>query len=406
MAASASVPVDRHLRRRDVTGPQPTTQVELLFDLVYVFAVTQLSHLVLEDLSLAGLVRAAFLLVVVWWAWIYTAWMTNWFDPASGAVQGVLGGVMLASLLAAAALPLAFGADAVLFASSYVALQVGRNVAALSLLGRGHRLRDIFARLVVWSLASGALWLLGAAVGDDPRIALWVAALALDLLAPVAGYRLPRHGRAATTEYDIEAGHFTERCRLFVLIALGESIVLTGGSAAHDGLTARVVACLVLAFLETLALWALYFGPAGERSRRAVLVDENPGRLARDAYTYVHIPIVAGIVLVAAADHLLIAESGASAHGPELALFLGGPVLFLLGLAFFQRLATGTTNVRRVLTAAGALAVLPLGGHVSLFTIGAVVTALLCGLVLWELSEGRSTRSLPASAGRSAAASR
>jgi low temperature requirement protein LtrA len=196
---AATAPADRHLRGRDGLGSQPTTQVELLFDLVYVFAVTQLSHLVLEDLSLAGLARAAFLLAVVWWAWIYTAWMTNWFDPASGAVQAVLGGVMLASLLAAAALPLAFGADAVLFAASYVALQVGRNVAAFTLLGREHRLRDLFARLVVWSLASGALWLIGAVVADDLRIALWVPALGLDLLAPVAGYRLPRRGRAATT---------------------------------------------------------------------------------------------------------------------------------------------------------------------------------------------------------------
>jgi low temperature requirement protein LtrA len=151
------------------------------------------------------------------------------------------------------------------------------------------------------------------------------------------------------------------------------------------------VACLALAFLETLALWALYFGPAGECSRRAVLADENPGRLARDAYTYVHIPIVAGIVLIAAADHLLLAEPAASARGPELALFLGGPVLFLLGLALFQQMATGTTNVRRALTAAGVLALLPLGGHVSVFAIGATVTALLCGLVVRELSEGDST---------------
>lgn len=377
-------PPSRHLRRRGGEGSQPTTTPELFFDLVYVFAVTQLSHLVLGDLSPGGLGRAAFLLVVVWWAWIYTAWMTNWFDPASAAVRAVLGAAMLASLLAAAALPLAFGADAVLFAASYVALQVGRNAAALSLLARGHRLRDVFARLLAWSVASGALWLLGAFVADDRRILFWAPAFVLDLLAPVAGYWLPGRGRAATTDYDVEAGHFTERCRLFVLIALGESIVVTGGAAAHGGLTAATIGCLVVAFLQTLALWALYFGPTGERSRRAVLADEDPGRLARDAYTYVHIPIVAGIVLSAAADHLLIAEPGAAPHGVTLVPFLAGPGLFLLGTALFRRVATGRLDPGPLLGAAAPAALIPLAPHIPIVALYAAATALLAALGLEE----------------------
>ena len=121
----------RHLRPRGTGETQQTTPVELFFDLVYVFAVTQLSHQILDDLSVAGVARAAFLLLVVWWAWIYTTWMANWFDPASSApVRGVLTAVMLVSLLMAAALPEAFGDRALLFAASYVALQVGRNAAA------------------------------------------------------------------------------------------------------------------------------------------------------------------------------------------------------------------------------------------------------------------------------------
>jgi low temperature requirement protein LtrA len=115
---------------RDDGATQPTTTVELFFDLVYVFAVTQLSHLILDDLTLGGVASASFLLLVVWWAWICTTWMVNWFDPASPAVRTVLTGVMLASLLMAAALPEALGEHGVLFAASYVALQVGRNAAA------------------------------------------------------------------------------------------------------------------------------------------------------------------------------------------------------------------------------------------------------------------------------------
>jgi low temperature requirement protein LtrA len=122
----------RHLRPRGDVLQQPITTVELFFDLVYVFAVTQLSHMILDDLTVATVGRAAFLLLIVWWAWIYTTWMANWFDPGSPAVRAVLTGVMLVSLLMAAALPGAFGAHGMLFAVSYVVLQVGRNVAAAS----------------------------------------------------------------------------------------------------------------------------------------------------------------------------------------------------------------------------------------------------------------------------------
>jgi low temperature requirement protein LtrA len=275
-----------------------------------------------------------------------------------------------------------------LFAGSYVALQVGRNAAATTLLARGHRLRGVFVRLLAWSVASGALWVLGALVGEDRRILFWLPAFALDLLAPLAGYWLPGRGRAATSDYDIEAGHFTERCRLFVMIALGESIVVTGGAAAHDGLTAGAVACLVVAFLGTLALWALYFGPAAERSHRAVLAGADPGRLARDAYTYVHIPIVAGIVLSAAADHLLIAEPTARAHGAALALFLAGPGLFLLGAALFRRIATGRLDPRPLVAAAILVALLPLAAHVPIVVLAVLVTTVLGGLAVAETRPG------------------
>ena len=314
MTAAAATPI-RHLRPRGDGATQPTTTVELFFDLVYVFAVTQLSHQILDDLSVAGVARAAFLLLIVWWAWIYTTWMANWFDPASPAVRAVLTAVMLGSLLMAAALPEAFGEQALLFAGSYVALQVGRNAAAALLLKRRHRLRDVFERLVVWSAASGVLWLAGATLDGDQRLVLWIPALALELAAPAAGYWLPRRGRAATTDYDIEGGHFAERCQLFIIIALGESIVVTGATASAAGLTSTVVLCLVVAFIETAALWWLYFGATAEQARVTLSTCDDPGRLARDAYTYLHLPIVAGIIATAVGTDLLIAEPHHALHG-------------------------------------------------------------------------------------------
>ncbi len=390
-----------HLRPRVEGAPQQTTTVELFFDLVYVFAITQLSHLLLGHLSPGGAARAAFLLVVVWWAWIYTTWMTNWFDPSSPTVRAVLTGATLASLLMAAAVPEAFGENGLLFAAAYVVLQVGRNFAAVSMLEREHRLRDIYERVLLWSIASGALWLAGAVLGSEDRLALWLPALALDLLAPVAGYWLPGRGRAATTEYDIEGGHFTERCQLFVLIALGESIVVAGATASDGGLTPSSVIPLVVSFLETVAFWWLYFGTPAEQLRAAAIASENPGRLARDAYTYVHVLIVAGVVATAAANNLLLANPQASPHGADLAIILGGPALFLLGVTLFQWMTAGQAKPERPLAAALLFALLPLDLDVPVLALATAVTALLAALAAWELHGARAgDRPAPWRAGR------
>ena len=372
------------LRPREDGAKQETTPVELFFDLVYVFAVTQLSHLILDDLTVGGVARACFLLVVVWWAWIYTTWMVNWFEPATPAVRAVLTGAMLASLLMAAALPEALGEHGLLFAASYVALQVGRNAAAASLLARDHRLRDVFERLVMWSAATGVLWVAGAFLDGDQRLLLWIPALAVDLAAPFAGYWLPGRGRAATTDWDIEAGHFAERCQLFIIIALGESIVVTGATAADAGLTSTVVLCLVVAFLETAALWWLYFGAVGERSMAAMRTADDTGRLARNAYTYLHLPIVAGIIATAVGAELIIAHPGDPQHGVGLAMILGGPALYLLGENLFQRSLGLRWDTKRLTVAALLILLVPLGEPIAALGLAAIVTALLGALAVWE----------------------
>lgn len=141
--------------------------------------------------------RASFLLLIVWWAWVYTTWMANWFDPGSPRVRLVLAGVMLASLVMAAALPEAFGDHGLLFACGYVTLQLGRNIAAALLLPNNRALRAVFERLVAWSAASGVLWLTGATLDGDQRLVLSIPALALEFAGPAVGYWLPTRGRAA-----------------------------------------------------------------------------------------------------------------------------------------------------------------------------------------------------------------
>ena len=375
---------ERHLRPRD-GSPQPTSPVELLFDLVYVIAVTQLAHLVISrHISLAAVAQASFLLLVVWWAWIYTTWMVNWFDPSSSAVRLVLVLCSLASLLMSAALPRAFGETALLFAGTYVALQVGRNLAGALMLDRRHGLRATFERITVWSLASGVLWMAGASVRPGSRMAFWGPALAVDLVAPALGYWVPRRGRARTNDWAIEGHHFAERFQAFIIIALGESIGVTGLTAASRGLHGETGLALAVAFLETGALWWLYFGEVAEHSQRDLARAEDPGRLARDAYTYLHLPIVAGIIMVAVADASLIAAPDRVSTGPVVAMLICGPVVYLGGESLFRLRMIGTVSLLRVaaMLAIGALAAL--GGAVSTLALVLTVTGVLTGLALGE----------------------
>ena len=345
MTATVDTSTIRHLRPRGDGEAQPVTSVELFFDLVYVFAVTQLSHLIVGDLSVSGVVNAGFLLLVVWWAWIYTTWMANWFDPASREVRAVLTAVMFASLVMAAALPEALGEHGLLFAGAYIALQVGRNAAAALLLNRSHPLRDVFERLVAWSAASGVLWVAGALVAEEHRLLLWFPALAVELAAPAAGYWVPGRGRAATTDYDIDGGHFAERCQLFIIIALGESIVVAGATASRAGLSSTVLLCLVDRVRgDRRAVACLLRRDRRARPSRHEHV-RDPGRFARDAYTYGHLPIIAGIIATAVGVDLLIAHPAHALHGVGLAMVLGGPALYLLGESMFRRRMTGSHNV-------------------------------------------------------------
>src|SRR3954447_15345043 len=264
----------RHLRPRGEGAEQQTTAIELFFDLVFVFAITRLSQLVLDDLTIRGLLRAAFLLLVLWWAWINTTWLTNWLEPESTEVRLLLMGGALCALLAAAAIPGALEAHGLLFALAYVGLQVGRNVAATLLSPAGHHLRSMFGRLLFWSIVTGVLWIAGAVADPHQRLVIWGAALAIELIAPAVGYPTPLLGRSRTDAYDIDGGHFEERCDGFVIIALGESIAVAGATAARAGLATTTVFALILAFVGTAALWWLYFDTVADRSRHLIAVSE------------------------------------------------------------------------------------------------------------------------------------
>jgi low temperature requirement protein LtrA len=361
--------MSRFQRSRDPGEEQRATALELFYDLAFVFAITQVSHLLLDDLSWQGAARALFLLLVVWWAWNYTTWVTNELDPDSIVVRAVLMVVMLLSLVMAVAIPQAFGEHGLLFAGAYVGIQVGRHVFltfASALPGTIERERA--GRILTWFVASGGFWIAGGIVDGSGRWTLWLVALGIEYIAPLVLYWLPGRPRLSGATWEVETAHFAERFQLFVIIALGETIILTGATTAGLELgTARIIA-FGIAFLGTAAFWWLYFNYVATIARRRLELAPDRTQLARDAFTYLHAGIVAGVVLAAVGDELVIAHPTEVLPGDEVAVVVAGPALYLLSHVALRLRMTGTISARRLI---GAVACLALGG------LGAVVPAIV-----------------------------
>jgi low temperature requirement protein LtrA len=369
-------------------GEQRVTPLELFFDLVYVFAVTQLSHLLLEHLNLRGVLETLMLFLVVWGVWVYTAWFTNWFHPDRLPVRLVLVAVMLASLLMSVAIPEAFGKRGLMFALAYVAIQVGRTaftfIALRKSLGTSHPLSRTFQRILSWFVGSGVVWIIGGLLEGEARYAVWLLALAVDYSGPVLGYYIPALGRSRTGEWTIEGGHFAERCQLFVIIALGESILVTGTTFAQIQASALAVSAFVVAFLGSVALWWIYFSRSAEAAREVFTSSEDPGRLGRYAYTYFHIPMVAGIIAIAAADELTVAHPGEPGTLASVALTLGGTALFVTGHAFFKWAVFGVLPWSHTVAVAALMALIPVGFAMPTLVISGAAGLNVVGLAVWD----------------------
>jgi low temperature requirement protein LtrA len=378
-ATESVIPDIRYTRTHD-GSEQRATFFELFFDLVYVFAITQLSHHLLLHLDWTGAAQTTFLGLAVYWAWNYTTWMTNWFDPDNTGVRLVLVFVMLASLLMAVAIPEAFSDHDLLFAVSYTALQVVRNTFVVAVTPRGAFNRN-FQQILAWSVLSVPFWVAGALTHGSARWCLWLAALGLDLLAPAVRYWLPGFSRTSMREWDIDPAHFAERFQLLVIIVLGESIVVAGSTAADAGLETAVVLSLGFAFLSAVALWWLYFGQVARSAVRRLTDADVPGQVGRDAYTYLHIPIVAGILLSAVGDELVIAHPHDEMGAAGALVTLGGPALYLLGVVVFGARIGRHQAWPRVAVALVLLAAVPLAAETSGLVVAGISTALLATLV-------------------------
>jgi low temperature requirement protein LtrA len=384
--------------RRDAGVEQRATTLELFYDLVFVFAITQVSHLLLDHLSWDGAGQSALVLLVVWWSWNYTTWVTNELDPGSIVVRLLLIALMLASLLMAIAIPEAFGDKALLFAASYVAIQVGRHTfLTFAAAERGTLERRRAGRILIWFLAAGALWIAGALADGSTRTVLWLAALALDYAAPLVTFWLPWLPPLSPQAWEVGTEHFAERFQLFIIIALGESVVITGATTAELELTTATVAAFALAFLATAALWWLYFNLVATIAQRRLAQADNRTQLARDAYTYLHVVIVAGIILTAVGDELVIAHPTEELPDAELAAVVCGPALYLLAHVALRLRMTGTISGRRLAGALACLATGAIGTFASALVVAALLFAVLVAVIVADQVAGarRSKRGEP-----------
>lgn len=367
---------ERDTALRHGEGAGRVTNIELFFDLVYVFAVTQLSHLLVKHTSVEGAIQTAVLLAMVWQIWVYTTWAVNYLDPDREPMRVLLVLLMLGSLVLAAALPEAFHGLGWLVAGTYVAIQVGRSVYAVVAL-RGEELRLVFLRILPWSVVSGLVVLLGAAVHGHARAAVWALAVAIDLGGAAIGFFVPGLGRSSTTDWKISGSHFAERCQAFVLIALGESIVVIGALLRLDGPTWRDIGAFVAAFAGAVALWWIYFDRAAEDSAREIAESDDPGRLARSAFHWIHPVIVGGIIVTAAADEKVLDEPAVNTASGTAWLLLGGTALFLFGHALFKLVVWRVVSWPRVLGVVALVALLPASRHLSAMVLGICTLAVV-----------------------------
>ena len=354
------------LRRGEVVSP-----LELFFDLVFVLAITQCTALMARDPTWGGIGRGVLVLGLLWWSWVGYAWLTSVVDPDEGPVRLVLFAAMAALLVTSLCVPDAFGDLGFVFAVAYGVVRAA-HIALFVLASREDpELRHSVIGLGASTAAGVAVLVAGSLLDGNGQAAVWAAALVFDMAGPLvinpSGWRLV-------------PGHFAERHGLIVIVALGESIVAIG-VGAEAGVDGGVVLAAVLGITVACALWWAYFDVSAlAAARRLAELESVPdrNRLARDAFSYMHLPMVAAIVLVALGTKSTLGHVGDPLEWETATALVGGAALYLLAHVAFKRRALGTFSGDRLVAAIVLLALVPLAHRVT-----ALVTLAMVAVVLW-----------------------
>ena len=372
------------------------TPLELFFDLVYVFAIGQLSHHLLEHVDLRTGAETVILALAVIYAWYMVAWAANWLEPGRLPARLYLVGLMFASLLMSVAIPDAFDGRAWLFVTGYLLLQVGRSAFLIVAL-RGRALGEHFVNDLAWELATGGLWVAGAIADGDARLALWGLAVAASYAGVAALHWLPGRGRRVDLAHTEIAGeHLIERFRLFFIIALGETVLVTGNAFTDEPFELERLLALAIGFTGTVALWWCYFQRAEGIGLEAAETAEDAGAIGwRGTWTLTL--VVLAVIGIGVGDELAIAHPGDDATLGFTILTFGGPALFLLAQVFFLREALGHVPRSRPLGLA-ALAILAVATAPLTLIVGiAASTAVLVAVAIAD-TVGAATRTAAPSA--------
>jgi low temperature requirement protein LtrA len=369
------------------SAEQRTTPAELFWDLVFVFAVTQVTTLLYEDLSWAGFGRAMLVLALLWWAWSAFVWATNDLDANDLLVRGALFAAMILTFIVALSLPAAFGEEGTVFALAYA----GVRFLHLGLYVRSSRRGNASAAAIAGfagTVALGmALLVLGSRLGDPARTWLWVAAATIDYAGPAWLTRERLRGIER-----VAVAHFAERYSLFIIICLGESIIAIGVGAADRDLTTELTVGVTLALLVTIGLWWAYFDRVAREAEDRLAAHEEPVLAAADAYSYLHLLLVSGIIvsaigLKASVGHPAepLSEGARTALCGGVALYLGGHIAFGLRLV-------GELSFDKAVAAGACLTIFFVTGESpALATVG-MLAGVLVLLVVSEHRRGKKTQ--------------
>lgn len=369
-----------HLLVRPREVARSVTPLELFFDLVYVFTVSQLAHHLLDHVDARGMAETLVLTLAVMYAWFMTVWTSNWLDADRQPVRLLLLCLMFASLVMSTSISGAFGDRAGLFVVGYLAIQIGRTAFAVFAF-RDHRLYMHFANALVWEIGTAPLWITGIATGSDARLVLWGAATLITYGGVIAGHPLPGRKSPFSSDSQIYAEHLLERFRLFFLIALGETVLTLGNAFAGQEVAADRLFVLAVAFTGSVALWWCYFHRAEEIGVQAIKEADRPSRIV-GLGNYTLILMVIGIIAIAVGDELAIADPGGSTSFDLSLLIFGGPAIFLLAQSAFMRGATGHLPRSRILACAALLVLALATAPFSLVVAVTVATAVLVGVAV------------------------
>lgn len=386
------------LRVRDGEEAKVTNE-ELFFDLLYAFAITQLSHHLLQHLGLMTALETLVLWFAVWLGWQYTSWVTNWFNPEHLPMRLMLFALMLVGLLMSSAIPEAYAERGMVFALCYVAIQVGRTLFVLLHLGRGHALTPNFTRMLCWLCISGVLWIAGGLSEGHARLAFWIAAVACEYISPMTGFRIPGLGRSQTSDWTIDGAHLAERCQLFVIVALGESVLATGASISHShDWNAPTLIALLVAFLASIGMWWVYFDTSSKDGTEAIVRSDDPGRIGAQ-FHYVHVTLIAGIIVSAVGNELIIEAPAEHVDMASASVLIGGPLLYLIGNAIYKRIVYGVFPRSHLAGLAALLVLLPLAFTTDRLLVGGLAAAILLTVAVWESCVRRSVAALSSTHG-------